>query len=145
MTLYKVFKYLALLIGLIGLFFLGRVLFAGDDAITDSGSLQESVLTPFLYLSYLILIITLGSVVVFMFKDLFTGNVKNTLMSIGAFIVIIVLAYVFTTGAPYTMKDGELLPASTVHWVSTGLVTFYILAGVAVLAMLFTGITKLMR
>lgn len=40
MTLHKVLKYLALVIGVIGLILLGRIIATGDDAIKASADLQ---------------------------------------------------------------------------------------------------------
>ncbi|HET8753618.1 MAG TPA: hypothetical protein VFM59_04585 [Salinimicrobium sp.] len=145
MNLYKILKYLAIVIGLIGLFFLGRVLLAGDDAITNSADLQGSVLTPLLYLSYIILAIAIGLVLIFMIKGLFSGNIKNTLIAVGGFVLIVVLAYLFTDGAEMQLKDGSVLSASASHWVSAGLVTFYIMATIAILVMLTSGVKKLMK
>lgn len=145
MNLYKILKYLAIVIGLIGLFFLGRVLVAGDDAIESSAELQGSVLTPFLYLAYIIIAVAIGLVLVFMIKGLFSGNIRNTLIAVGSFVLIVVLAYLFTDGSEMPLKDGSMLSASSSHLVSAGLVTFYIMATIAILAMLISGVKKLIN
>jgi len=98
MTIHKVLKYLALVIGVIGLILLGRIIIAGDEAIMASTAEQNSLLEPLMWLSYIILGISILIVGIFVIKGLFTGNVKNTLISVGAFLLIIAIAYVVTDG-----------------------------------------------
>ena len=145
MTIHKILKYLALVIGVIGLILLGRIIMAGDDAISNSASTQASVLDPMIWLSYLVLAVIIVMVLFFVVKGLFKGNIKNTLISIGAFLLIIVIAYVITGGDEIVLKDGNVVSASASHWISAGLVVFYILASVAVLAMVLSGVRKLVK
>ncbi len=145
MTVYKIFKYLGVLIGLVSLFFMVRVLLAGNASITDSAELQSGIVSPFLYVGYIVLILTIAVTLVFSIKGLFEGNLKETLISIGAIAVVVLIAYLFTSGEPYPTRDGTILPAGTVHWISAGLVMFYIMAIVAIGSMLYGGIRKLTK
>ena len=145
MNIHKILKYLAIVIGVIGLILCGRVLMAGDDAIENSASVQASVVTPFLILAYIIFGLVVLLVLFFVLKGLFSGNLKRTLISIGAFILIIAVAYFLTDGSEVRMKDGDILSASASHWVGAGLVTFYILASVAILLMFVSGVRKLIK
>ncbi len=145
MTIHKILKYLALVIGVIGLILLGRIIMAGDATIETSASAQASLVDPFMWLSYLVMAVILVLVLFFVITGLFKGNIKNTLISVGAFVLIVVIAYVLTDGEATTLKDGEILSASASHWVSAGLVVFYILAVVAVGAMVLSGIRKLIK
>ena len=145
MTLHKILKYLALVIGVVGLILLGRIIYAGDDAIEASGDMQASYLDPFMWVAYLVLFVVLLLVAVFVIKGLFRGHIKNTLISVGAFAAIILIAYLLTDGVETPMKDGEMLSANGSHWVGAGLVTFYILACIAILSMVFSGVKKLIK
>ena len=145
MTIHKVLKYLALVIGVIGLILVGRIIIAGDEAITASVEEQQSLLDPIIWLSYIVLGLSILIVAVFVIKGLFSGNVKNTLISVGAFLLVIVIAYVVTDGTETVLKDGTTLSASGDHWVGAGLVMFYILAAVAAGAMILSGIRKLIK
>ena len=145
MTVHKVLKYLELVIGVIGLILLGRIIIAGDDAISASVEDQNSLLNPMMWVAYIILALIIAIVAFFVIKGLFTGNVKTTLISVGAFVLVIVIAYVLTDGNEVQLKDGDTLSASGDHWVGAGLVTFYILAAVAVGAMVLSGIKKLIK
>ncbi|HET8810192.1 MAG TPA: hypothetical protein VFM65_08005 [Flavobacteriaceae bacterium] len=143
MTLYKIFKYLAIAIGVIAAYFVIRVMVAGEDAIKTSGDLQASIVSPFLYVAYIVLALTIVLVLVFVIKELFTGHPKNTFIAIGAFVAIILIAYLVTDGQPTPLRDGGTLSANATHWVSAGLVVFYIMAILAIGAMLMTGVKKI--
>lgn len=145
MTLHKILKYLAIVIGVVGLILWGRVLMAGDDAIESSADLQASVVTPFLVVAYIIFAIIVLLVLVFVIKGLFSGDIKKTLISVGAFLLIVVISYLVTSGSEMTMTDGEVYSANTTHWVGAGLVTFYILAVTAIMLMVISGVKKLIK
>ncbi len=145
MTLHKILKYLALVIGVVGLILWGRVLMAGDDAIENSADVQASVVSPFLYVAYLVFAIIVLLVLFFVIKGLFSGDIKRTLIAVGSFIIVVAIAYVLTDGTAKTLSDGTMLSASADHWVGAGLVTFYILAGAAVLLMVLSGVRKLIN
>ena len=145
MTLHKILKYLALVIGVVGLILWGRVLMAGDEAIETSADLQAGVVTPFLILAYIVFALIVLLVLFFVIKGLFSGNVKNTLIGIGAFALVVAIAYLMSSGSEVVMTDGEVLSASASHWVGAGLVTFYILAALAILLMVFSGVRKLIK
>ncbi|UZH54072.1 hypothetical protein JRG66_08650 [Salinimicrobium tongyeongense] len=145
MTLHKILKYLALVIGVVGLILWGRVLMAGDDAIENSADVQASVVSPFLYVAYLVFAIIVLLVVFFVIKGLFSGDIKRTLIAVGSFILVVAIAYVLTDGTEKQLRDGTMLSANTDHWVGAGLVTFYILAAAAVLLMVLSGVRKLIK
>ncbi|MFD1094325.1 hypothetical protein [Salegentibacter chungangensis] len=145
MTLHKILKYLAIVIGVAGLILLGRIIYAGDDAIEASGDMQASLLEPFMWVAYLVLFVVIFLVAIFVIKGLFRGNIKNTIIAIGSFAAIVLIAYLLTEGTAKTLKDGGTLSASGDHWVGAGLVTFYILAGIAIASMVFSGIKKLTK
>lgn len=145
MILHKILKYVALVLGLIGVIFLARILIADDGSIVASADAQQSLVTPFLYLAYIILLLILVMVIFFVLKGLFRGDIKTTLISIGAFALVIGLAYVLTEGNEVQLKDGGTLSASGSHWISAGLGVFYILGAVAVATMFLSGVKKLIK
>ncbi|MCY2685693.1 hypothetical protein [Salinimicrobium sp. TH3] len=145
MSLHKILKYIALVIGVIGLILWGRVLMAGDDAIENSADVQASVVTPFLYVAYLVFAIIVLLVLFYVIKGLFSGDIKRTLIAVGAFILVVAIAYLLTDGTETQLSDGTMLSANANHWVGAGLVTFYMLAGIAILLMVVSGIRKLIK
>ncbi|MFO7744049.1 MAG: hypothetical protein R6V36_01555 [Psychroflexus sp.] len=139
----KVFNIIKIIFGVVGAILFVRILNTGDDAIEADAALQSSILAPYMYVSYIILGITILAVLFFSIKALFTGNVKKTFISLGAFILIIAVSYGVSSGTETALRDGDMLSASGSRWVSTGLTAFYILAALAVLAMLLSSVRKI--
>ncbi|WP_416446572.1 hypothetical protein ACH3O9_09325 [Leeuwenhoekiella sp. A16] len=145
--LHKVLKIIAYILSLLGGIWLIRILLAGDEAITASGDLQNSLVTPFIYIAYATLLIILIFVIGFVLVNLFThaDSLKSTLIGLGAFLAVIGISYALSSGEEVQMRDGEVLSASGSHWVEAGIYAFYILAVVAILAMVFSGVKKLAK
>lgn len=145
--LHKVLKIIAFILSILGAIWLVRILLAGDDAIENSADLQSSLVEPFIYIAYATLIIILIFVLVFVIKNLFSNaaSLKSTLLGIGIFAAILLISWVLATGEETPMRDGEVLSASGARLVETGIYAFYILAVIAVGAMVFSGIKKLAK
>jgi hypothetical protein len=141
MALHKILKIVALLLSIAGVIFLAMIIAKGDEAVTATGEGVDG----FLYVAYITFAITMVFVLFFVLKGIFAGNLKNTLISVGAFLAIVVISYVLADGNPMEMQEGEVLSASGSKWVGTGLYTFYILAILAVGAMVFSGIKKVSK
>ncbi|HET8886346.1 MAG TPA: hypothetical protein VFM70_08370 [Salinimicrobium sp.] len=147
MNIHKILKYLAIVVGVIGLIFLARVLIAGDQAITDSADVQASVVNPFLYIAYFVFVFVVALVLVFVIKGLFTKNVKNTLISTGILLLLVAIAYFLADGnAMYDRNNNsQIISESGSKWVGTGLITFYFLGALAIGTMIFSGVKKLIK
>jgi|TARA_B100000780_G_scaffold12647_1_gene8573 hypothetical protein len=140
MGLHKISKIVALVLGVAGVLLWGMLMIKGDEAVIASGG---EGLDSFLYVAYLTFAILLVIVVVFVIKGIANGDVKKTLMSVGAFLLIFVISYILADGVESFTKDGELVTAQTSRFIGTGLYAFYILSVVAVVAMAFSGVKKL--
>ena len=138
MGLHKILKILGLVISLVGVYFLANIIMKGDDAVIASGSSIDG----FLYTAYIIFALVLVAVIIFGLKGLFSGNIKNTLIILGAFIAVIAISYVLSDNTPMALKDGEMLSESGSKWVGTGIHTFYILALIAIAAMIISGFKR---
>lgn len=141
MGLHKILKIVALLLSVAGIIFLAMIVSKGDDAVRATGAGVDG----FIYVAYIMFAMVLLFVLVFVLKGIFAGNIKKTLMTVGAFLLIVIISYVMADGVETTMRDGEILSASGSKWVSTGLITFYILAFLAIGAMVFSGIKKVAK
>ncbi|MBG43830.1 MAG: hypothetical protein CL530_07665 [Aequorivita sp.] len=141
MALHKILKIVALLLGVAGVIFLAMIIAKGDEAVSATGEGVDG----FLYVAYITFAITIVFVLFFVLKGIFAGNIKNTLISVGAFLLIVVIAYVLADGNQMPMQEGEMLSESGSKWVGTGLYTFYILAILAVGSMVFSGIKKVTK
>ncbi|WP_339695585.1 hypothetical protein [uncultured Marixanthomonas sp.] len=139
MALHKILKIVAVILSLAGIIFLGLIISKGDDVVKATGEGVDG----YLYVAYITFAIVLLFVTVFVLKGIFAGNIKRTLLSILGFLVIVAIGYVLAQGVETPMQDGEMLSESGSRWVGTGLYVFYILAVLAIGAMVFSGIKKM--
>lgn len=140
MSLHKILKIVALLLSVAGIIFLAMIIVKGDQAVAATGE----GLTGFLYVAYITFAITVALVLIFVIKGVFSGNIKNTLISVGAFLLIIIISYVMADGTPMQMRDISL-SASGSKWVDTGLNVFYIMGILAIGSMVFSGVKKVIN
>jgi len=141
MGLHKILKIVALILGVAGLIFWAMLVAKGDEAVKLTG---EGV-DPLMYIGYITLAIVLLFVIVFVLKGIFAGDLKKTLLSVGAFLLVVIISYVISSGSVEGLPliDGQPISESGSKWVSTGLNTFYILAIAAIGAMVFSGVKKI--
>ncbi len=152
MNLHKILKYVAALIGVAGVIFLIRIISKGDDAIKAAAVEGDTaIVDPFAWMAYIILGLTVAFVVFFVIKNLFTNtnSLKSTLLGLGLFLGVLVIAYVFSTGDDITthkyMYDGKLATSKESHMVGAGLIAFYVLIIGAAGAMLLSGVKKMIN
>ena len=146
MDLQKLLKIVAIVIGVISIFFLGSIISTGDEAIKAGEA--SGTIDVFMNVSYVILGIAVLVVLVFSVLNLVsnTAGLKNTLMGVGAFVVLALLCYFgFATGVETTLKDGDILSESGSKLVGAGLYLFYFLAVIAGGIMLGFGIKKMAK
>jgi len=138
MGLHKILKIVGLILSLVGVYFLAMIIMKGDDAIIESGTGIDG----FLFTAYVMFALVVGAVLIFGLKALFTGNIKNTIIILGAFIAVIAISYGLAGNTPMVLKDGDMLSESGSKWVGAGLYTFYILAVIAIGAMVVSGFKR---
>ena len=141
----KILKIVAAIIGVLGVLFLVRIISAGDDAI-KSGE-EAGLVDPMAYVSYFILGAAVLAVVIFVFRNMLLNpsGLKNTLIGVGAFVAVLVIAYVVSGGDPraYKLQDGIATDGQS-QMVGAGLVAFYILLAIAAVSMIFSGVKKIL-
>lgn len=146
MDLQKLLKIVAIVTGVISIFFLGSILSAGDEAIKAGES--SVTVNVFMYVSYAVLAIAVLIVLAFTILNLVsnTSGFKNTLIGIGAFVVLSLLCYFgFANGVKSPLKDGNMLSANGSRLIGAGLYLFYFLALIAGGIMLGFGIKKMVK
>ena len=148
MNYQKLTNYLVVVLGLLGFGLLLAILFQGDDTI-EMNALQGDFgsVSYIIYLAQAVLAITVFLSLGFSLKNLASDKQKmiGSLKAIGAFLVVLVLAYLFSSGEETPLQDGEFLSASGARWVETGIRMFYFLTIIAVGAMLSGSIIKLIK
>ncbi|AEH00557.1 hypothetical protein [Lacinutrix sp. 5H-3-7-4] len=146
--MHKILKIVLAVLGVAGIIFLARIVAAGDEAVKASAAAGDtSLIEPMAWIAYLVLAVIVALVLIFVVVNLFSSGetLKKTLMSVGAFVLVAVIAYVLAEGVETPMQDGKMLSESGSRWVGTGLYAFYILAIVSVVVMLGTGIKKMIK
>ncbi len=136
MALHKIIRIVVLILALIGIVLLATILTGNQGTI----SLYMNV-------AYVVLAIAILFTLLFSFAQLFTNKdtLKKTLISVGLFVVVIVISYVLSEGEA-VYKAGQLvISESGSKWVGTGLRTFYILTFIAIGLMVFSGVKKLVK
>jgi hypothetical protein len=146
--MYKILKIVAALLGLLGVVFLVRIVAEGDDEIKAAAAAGDSaIVDPMALIAYVIFGLTVLFVLFFVLKNLFTNTagLKNTLIGVGAFAAVLVISYIASGGDTmgYDLQDGGYATEGTSQMVGAGLVAFYILLAIAALAMIFSGVKKI--
>ena len=83
-------------------------------------------------------------VLIFVVSGVLAGNVKKTLMSVGAFLAVVLISYAMASGSTegLPLVDNKVVSEGTSRLVGTGLIAFYILAVAAIVSMVFSGVKK---
>ena len=142
--MYKISKYVALALGVIGVILWG-VLSSTNAEDPNNGAMQALFV-----LTYILLAIAFVAVVISAAQNILSSPkaLKKTLIYTGGFVVILLVAYIFSSGAVEANASEEVKKASESvrKWTSTGLIALYILVAAAVVALIASNVKKaLMR
>jgi hypothetical protein len=148
MNIQKITTYIVAALGVLGAVFVLMIIGKGDDAIEmnamqgDYGSVASIILLAQIILGIAVLI-----TLVFSAKNLASDKekLKKSLMSIGAFGIVLLIAFLFSSGVETPMQDGKVLSASGARLVETGIRTFYFLTAIAVCSMSYGSVRKLIN
>ncbi len=142
----KILTILLAIVGVLSIIFLAMIISTGDDAIKAGES--SGTVNTFMYIGYLVLILTLAFVVIFSLKNIFSNSetLKSTLKGVGVFALLAIISYFgFANGVETELKDGDMLSAGGSQLLGAGLYLFYFLLAIAGGSMLFFGIKKMIR
>ena len=148
MNIQTIVKIISAVFGLLGVVFLFRIIGAGDEEIKMAATSGDfATVSPLVSLAIAILLITVLITLVFSILNLASSSkkLKKSLIFIGCFVVVTLIAYAVSDGVETPMKDGEVLSANGSRWVGTGLRMFYILATLAILSMVLSGAKKILK
>jgi len=148
MNLEKLTRIGCIALGVLGLIFLAIVFASGDDSIKmAAASGNYGVITPIILLSQITLFIAVIVTLVFSLRAIAKdkSKMKNALKSAGLFLVVVVIAFVLSSGVETPMRDGKVLSAMGSRLVGTGIRVFFILSIVAVGLMVFPGTKKIFK
>jgi branched-subunit amino acid ABC-type transport system permease component len=107
-------------------------------------TIDSSVTGIFIFLSYVVLFAAIIAVLYFVFRNLFKhkDELKQTLITIGLFLGIVLIAFIFADSTEVKLKDGIVIGSGYSKAISTGLNTFYILAIASVGTLVFSNFKK---
>ena len=153
----KILTIITAIIGLIGVFFLLRIIMVGDEAVETSADVQSGIVDPFITFSYVLLIITTIITLLLSVVNLIKHPqaLKKTLMGVGVLIILLVVSYFMASGDPVTNSGGDIIEikdsmgkiltgdeaASISKWVSA-LITFSAILGTIGLGTIGAGFVK---
>ena len=124
---------------LLGMFLWVRTGMNSDD-LKGNADLQASVLNPFTWLTFLLLLGSTGAAVVFSVINLVKhpALLKRSLIGLTAMAVILLIAYLMAQdNAVSNMKGVELASTSVSKWVSTGIWYSLLLGGLGLAFFVF--------
>ena len=150
MNLHKILKILVPVLSLGAIISLIMIISKGDEAIKASALTGDTaIIDPMAWLTYIIFGLSIAFVLFFVVKNLFTntGSLKSTLIGVGAFLAVLIIAYLTSSGddASNYMYNGVAATEGESHMVGAGLNAFYILIVGAAAAMIFSGIKKIAK
>ena len=148
MNLEKLTRIGCIALGVLGIIFLAIVFASGDDSIKmAAASGNYGVISPIIILSQITLFIAVTVTLIFSLRGIAKdkSKMKNALKSAGLFLIVVVIAFVLSSGVETPMRDGEVLSALGSKLVGTGIRVFFILSIIAVGLMVFPGSKKIFK
>jgi hypothetical protein len=144
MNIQKIVKIVALVIGLIAVFFLVNIMTLGDEAIKADAA-NQGVLSGFATLAYVVLAIAAITAIVSSLVNLISQpeKLKKALMSLGVFLLVLAVAWFASSGEERVLTDGSTLTSAQSQMIEAGIKAFYILILLAAGLMLFFGVKKM--
>lgn len=138
MNLNKLTKILVIVASLLAVIFWATIAFSSEA--------EGGMITPMIYVAFAVLAVAIVLVLLYTVKNLASnkGELKKTFISVGAFLGVILVAFLLADSTPVTV-GGEEFSSTTSKMVSTGLNTFYIVAIVAIALMFLTGYNRIKK
>jgi hypothetical protein len=148
MNIQKITNILSISLGVLALVFLVLIISAGDENIEMSAMNGDyGFVAAIIYLAFAVLGVVILSTLIFSIMNLVSDKtkLKKAGISIGSFLLVVIIAYLFSEGVETPMQDGKVLSASGSRWVETGIRTFYLLTLIAGGVMISNSIIKIFK
>ena len=148
MNIQKITNILSIGLGVLALVLLVLIISTGDESIEMSAMNGDyGFVAAIIYLAFAVLGIVILSTLIFSIMNLVSDKtkLKKAGISIGSFLLVVVVAYLFSEGVDTPMQDGKVLSASGSRWVETGIRSFYLLTLIAGGIMISNSIIKIFK
>ncbi|MEO9892008.1 hypothetical protein [Aurantibacter sp.] len=144
--MHKIIKIALLVIGLIGalLWFM-----LPESDMPASEAVNSGAMNGMFIITYILLAIAVVASLLFTLKNLFSNpaGLKKTLMVVGGFLVVVVIAYVLASGTDVSVEEmagrGIETSESTIKKIGMGLNVFFILTLVAVASLVLPAVKNM--
>jgi peptidoglycan/LPS O-acetylase OafA/YrhL len=125
---------------------LGILFYAGGTGANDSPIFTNT----FIVWAYILTGIATLSAIVFPIVKMVGNpqNAKKSIMGVVALLIVVAIAYFFSSGDLMKLNDPEMAKYnihSTLKEVDTGIITTYLLIGIAIVAMIYTEVAKIFK
>ncbi|XLS29760.1 hypothetical protein ACJD0Z_02815 [Flavobacteriaceae bacterium M23B6Z8] len=143
----KIIKIVLILLGVLGIVF--WVLLPGSD-VPDSEAMADTNVNAMFYIAYVLLLIPVAAVLIYTLKNLVANpdKLKKSLILIVGFAIVLGISYALSSGTDVKLdkflEAGIDVDESSSKMVGAGLIAFYILAAVAIVSMLLSGVKKVL-
>ena len=148
MNIKKITNIVSIIIGVLAIVFLILIISKGDDNIEmDAMNGDYGFVSALIYLAFAVLAIVVLSTLVFSLMNLVSdkAKMKKASISIGSFILVIIISYIFSDGVETPMEDGKVLSETGSRLVETGIRSFYLLTLIAGGIMIYNSVIKLFK
>ena len=148
MKIQNIVKRISAGIGVRAALFLIRIILAGAEDIKMAASMGEyGKVSALVNLARIVISLSVVITLIFSLRGLFSDikKLKKAAISVGFFLIVIMISFFLSDGVETPMKDGEFLSAIGSKWVETGIRTFYLLATIALGLMIYSGLIKILK
>ncbi len=147
LTLERVLWFIPLVISLVAGALMIGVLYHGDEKMELEASLQATYIDPLFWITFICAGAGVLAALVFTVIQIATHHSQKQLIrmgiNIGVLGVIAAIAYGASSGDVSGFAEGTT--EGEVKWSGTGLITFYILAALAILSIVYAEVTNALK
>lgn len=139
MELHKISKIIALVLGVLSVVF-------SVVCMATEVTLEGSIVDYFIYLSYLAMFVTVCAVLYYVIINFINDkDKKGSLISIGAFLGLLLVSFIIADGTAVPLKDGQEIGPMYSKLISTGLNAFYIIGVASIVTLLYSSFGKIKK
>lgn len=146
--MHKIVKIILVVLGAIGAILWFQL---PSTDVPASEAINNSSMNFMFIITYVLLGIAIVATVIFGLKNLFTskGGLKKAAFIVVGLLIVVAISYALATGTDVNLDEmarkGVPTTVDTVKAIGTGLNVFFLLTIIAVGAMLFSGVKKMMN
>lgn len=144
--MHKIVKIILVVLGVVGVILWIQL---PSSDVPASEAINNGSMNFMFIITYILLGIAVFATILFGLMNLFTskGGLKKALFIVGGLLVVVVISYALATGSDVNLDEmarkGIPTTEDTVKAIGTGLNVFFLLTLIAVGAMLYSGVKKM--